>query len=451
MTSNLSTRWNKFLEVVQTYLPQEGEDYKKWFAPIMPVDWENNILTIRVPSPDVYQTIEQSYLDVLSTALLQSFGKDIQLKYQIPAPDRNRLGLSAHRQDNADDDREGTVFQTHLDARLSLEKFYPSTCNRLAYTAALEIIKEPGKSAFNPLFIHGASGVGKTHLMHAIGNKIMEENPEARVVYVPTQTFKRQFVTATIVDKNTDHFYDYYQNIDVLLLDDIQGLASAEATQSAFFQIFNHLKLLGKQIIITSDRPPVELKGMEERLYTRLRWGLTVEIERPDVPLRRVILSNKVQEAGIRLSRDVFDFIVKHTPDNVRDIEGSLTSLMAHSLFNNQPLDLSLAKRVMAQTVGIEEKEVSIRDIIKTVTDFYNVTPEDLASRKRTRIVTNARQLVMYLAKKYTDTPLKVIGSELGNRDHSTVIHGIKSIEEALSVDVRLQKEASELTELLGF
>lgn len=450
MTSPLSTKWNTFLEVVQSYLPREGEDYQKWFAPIMPIAWENNILTIRVPSSDVYKTIEQTYLDVLSNGLVKAFGRDIQLKYQVPSLEQKRLSASRKRS-TQEEDNDAPVFQTHLDSRLSLDAFLPSDCNRLAYAAAGEIIREPGKSAFNPLFVHGASGVGKTHLMHAIGNQIMSDNPDARVVYVPTQTFKRQFVTATIVDKNTDHFFGYYQNIDVLLLDDVQELSEAVATQNAFFQIFNHLKLLGKQIIITSDRPPVELKGMEDRLFTRLRWGLTVEINRPDVQLRKQILTKKVEEAGIKLPKDVFDFIVKHTPDNVRDIEGSLTSLMAHSLFSNRPLNLDLAKKVMTQTVGLEEKEVTVSDIIKAVTDFYNVSAEDLASRKRTRIVTTARQLVMYLSKKYTDTPLKVIGTSLGKRDHSTVIYGIKNIEDLLSIDLKLQKDVSKITERLGF
>lgn len=449
MTSPLSTRWNTFLEVIQGYLPQEGEDYQKWFAPIMPIAWENNILTIRVPSPDVYKTIENKYLDVLSSGLIHAFGRDIQLKYQIPSPTSKPLSPVGQKKEG--NEGGSPVFQTHLDSRLSLEAFYPSDCNRLAYAAAMEIIREPGKSAFNPLFIHGASGVGKTHLMHAIGNRVMAENADARVVYVPTQTLKRQFVTATIVDKNTDHFFSYYQNIDVLLLDDVQELSEAVATQNAFFQIFNHLKLLGKQIIITSDRPPIELKGMEDRLFTRLRWGLTVEINRPDVQLRKQILTKKIEEAGIKLPRDVYDFIIKHTGNNVRDIEGSLTSLMAHSLFRNQPLNLDLAKRVMSQTVGLEEKEMTMDDITKAVTEYYNVTVEELASRKRTRVVTTARQLVMYLSKKYTDIPLKVIGTTLGKRDHSTVIYGIKNIEDLLTNDVKLQKDVAQITEQLGF
>ena len=452
MTASLSARWNKFLAVVQNYLPPEGEDYRKWFAPIQPIEWDNNVLTIRVPSSEVFKTIEQTYLEVLSNGLSEAFGQDIQLKYQVPYPNQNRAGKGAmgHTQDGMEPAADELKFATHLDSRLSMAAFFRSECNRLAYSAAGQIVKDPGNSTFNPLFVHGASGVGKTHLMHAIGNSIIAENPDARVVYVPTQIFKRQFVNATIVDKNTDHFFSYYQNIDVLLIDDIQELSSMTATQNALFQIFNNLKLLGKQIVITSDRPPIELQGMEERLLTRLRWGLTVEIGRPDVHLRRMILTKKVEEAGIKLSKDVFDFIVKHTQGNVRDIEGSLTSIMAHAIFSNKPLDLDLAKRVMAQTVGLEEKELTVKDIIRAVTGFYNVSVEDLQSRKRTRMVTTARHLAMYLSKKYTDTPLKAIGESLGKRDHTTVMYGVKNMESLLSVDVKLQKDLTHLTELLG-
>lgn len=452
MTPQLKTQWCRFLEVVQQKLPPSTNDYKQWFEPIRPITWENNILTIRVPSTECYMRIEQNYLGVLSKGLIEAFGNNVQLQYQIPEERQvePKASPSAYPDALEEVHSEKKGFVTHLDSRLSLQTFYESLCNRLAYSAAVGIIQKPGKNAFNPLFVHGASGVGKTHIMHAIGNEIMHQMPEKKVVYVPAQTFKRQFVTATIVDKNTDHFFDYYQNIDVLLIDDIQEFSDAVATQNAFFQIFNNLKLLGKQIVITSDRAPAELKGLEERLYTRLKWGLTVQIDRPDVQLRKVILKNKVEEAGVTLPEDVFNFIVKHAKDNVRDLEGTLTSLMAHSLFSDQPLDINLAKQVMAQTVGIEESVLTLDDILKIVGEYYNLSKEVIISRKRTRVVTTARQMVMYLAKEYTDTPLKTIGRELGKRDHSTVIYGHKSIQDLKTTDARIAKELSEIIELLN-
>lgn len=452
MTPSLQTQWNKFLEVIQQKLPPSTNDYKQWFEPIKPINWENNILTIRVPSTECYMRIEQSYLEVLSQGLMVAFGQGVQLQYQIPKDHEREPKVDRTEYPNSVGlvSSDEPTFVTHLDSRLSLDTFYESICNRLAYSAAIGIIEKPGKNAFNPLFVHGASGVGKTHIIHAIGNEIIKREPDKKVVYVPAQTFKRQFVTATIVDKNTDHFFDYYQNIDVLLIDDIQELSDAVATQNAFFQIFNNLKLLGKQICITSDRAPAELKGLEERLYTRLKWGLTVEIGRPDAQLRKIILRNKVEEAGVELPEDVFNFIVKHAKDNVRDLEGTLTSLMAHSLFSDQPLNLELAKQVMAQTVGIEESTLTLNDILKIVGEYYNLSREVIIGRKRTRVVTTARQMVMYLAKEYTDTPLKAIGRELGNRDHSTVIYGHKSIDNLRSTDTRLAKELSEIIELLN-
>ena len=447
MTSILTSKWNKALETIRTRLPKEGEAYQKWFAPILPIAWENNILTIRVASAEVYEKIENDFIDELSTGLITAFGENVQIKYQFPAKEEQTI------RPTGTDGSTGAAalgFATHLDGRLSLETFYPSDCNRLAYNAGLQIIKEPGKSLFNPLFIHGASGVGKTHLMHAIGNQITAENPALKVVYIPAQTFKRQFVTATIMDKNNGRFFAYYHNIDVLLIDDIQELREAEGTQNAFFQIFNNLKLLGKQIIITSDRAPIDLKGMEERLYTRLRWGLTVEINRPDAALRKIILTKKIEEAGVKVPAEVFDFIVAHTKDNVRDIEGSLTSLLAHSLFRNAPLNLDLAKQVMAQTVGLEEKAVDLPEIIKCVTTFYNVTREDLESKKRTRTITTARQMVMYLAKKHTSATLKVIGAHLGGRDHSTIKYGIETMEALLSTEQKLRGDLRHISDNLG-
>lgn len=455
MNTHLNTQWQKVLDVIQTKIPLHSTDYQKWFAPIKPIGLKNDVLIIRVPSNECYLRMENDYIELLSKGLVEAFGPKVQLEYQIPdhiaqlpvnAPHKYLNGAESVEQEQA-----GPTFNTHLDRRMTLNNFYQSVCNRLAYSAAKSIISKPGESAFNPLFVYGASGVGKTHIMHAVGNEIIRQNPKARVVYVPTQTFKRQFVTASIVEKNTDNFFNYYQNIDVLLIDDIQELAEAVATQNAFFQIFNNLKLLGKQLIITSDRPPVELKGLEERLYTRLKWGLTVEIERPDPQLRKAILINKLNEAEITLPDDVFSFIIKHTKNNVRDIEGTLTSLMAHALFNNTTLDIDLARKVMAQTIGLDEdKKVTVSDILKTVASYYNVSSSDILGRKRTRIITTARQMVMYLSKVHTDTSLKAVGLELGKRDHSTIIHGYKTIQDLKGVDQRIAKDLTEITALLN-
>lgn len=468
ISSTLINAWDNFLSNVRTSL-HSPQDYHMWFEPIKPIKWEDGVLTVRVPSRDYYSRIESQYLEVLKESLGIAFGDNVKLNYQIPDETLRRTLESMPRQSLRGTDittiqdiepstdlsqsapeAQAAPFRTHLDARMKFDNFYESLCNRLAYTAARSIIKKPGNNAFNPLFIHGASGVGKTHIMHAIGNQLVADNPSMRVIYIPAQTFMRQYVYATIKAKQPELFFDYYHNIDVLLMDDIQEIASASSTQNAFFQIFNNLKLLGKQIIITCDRPPVELKGFEDRLYTRLKWGLTVEIERPDVRLRRMILRSKVKDAGVTLSNDVFDFIVEHAKDNVRDIEGSLTSLMAYSLYNDVPLDIHLAHRVMSQTVGIQDHKTDLSEIIDTTCRYYGVSQEDIESKRRKRVIALARQTVMYLCKEYTDTPLKVIGQALGNRHHSTVIYGYNSIRDLIQSDQKVAKDVKELTTMLG-
>lgn len=473
ISSTLTTAWDHFLSNVKTSL-SSPQDYHMWFEPIRPIDWKDGVLTVRVPSRDYYSHIESEYLEVLKESLVAAFGK-VQLNYEIPnealrrtiesMPKSNRGGATPDTVKDIEPSTDLSLsapqpatapFETHLDKRMNFGNFYESVCNRLAYTAGMTIVKQPGDNAFNPLFVHGHSGVGKTHIIHAIGNKLVEEHPDLRVVYIPAQTFMRQYVYATIKAKQPELFYDYYHHIDVLLMDDIQEIASATSTQNAFFQIFNNLKLLGKQIVITCDRAPSELKGFEDRLYSRLKWGLTVEIEQPDVELRRMILNKKVEEAGMTLPNDVFDFIVANATDNVRDIEGSLTSLMAYSLYNSVPLDIHLARRVMSQTVGFdkirseERKEVQLEDIIRETCLYYGVTEADIESKRRKRDIALARQMVMYLSKEYTDIPLKVIGQALGDRHHSTILYGHKTIRDLMQIDDQVRQDMKILTKKLG-
>lgn len=461
MNTSLESAWRKFLEAVKTQLPSPS-DYHMWFEPLRPISWENGRLTIRVPNREYYDRMENIYMDILSRNLKATFGTNVNLNYQV-LQEKTRTYSTPHtfaqpevRQQVAtptpmlESKRPAQVFNSHLDSRMRLDNFYQSLCNRLACTAASSIIDNPGHNPFNPLFVHGASGVGKTHIMHAIGNEILHRDHSKQIIYVPAATFKQQYVHATMVAKKPEQFFTFYQNVDILLIDDIQELTDATSTQNAFFQIFNNLKLLGKQIVITSDRPPVDLKGLEERLYTRLKWGLTVEIERPDVHLRKTILESMLRKEGVTIPEDVFRFIVKHCKDNVRDIEGSLTSLLAHALYNSTPVDLALAVRVMSQTVGIEEKKLTVMDIAKLVCNYYNVDIDDIMSKKRAHMITQARQITMYLAKEHTSLPLSRIGTELGGRDHSTVIYAHKNIQTLLSTDARLKDEMSEIRELLN-
>lgn len=405
---------------------------------------QDNVLTIRVPSQDYSYKLEGDYFDLFKAALEKAFGEGINLKYLVPT-----VNPATRREEVANAVRQEEAFVTHLDRRMLFGNFYQSICNRLAYTVAQSIVEQPGETAFNPLFIFGASGVGKTHLMHAIGNELVKNKPGYKAVYVPAQTFKRQFVEATITTKKPELFFNYYQNIDLLLIDDIQEFSEAISTQNAFFQIFNHLKMLGKQIVITSDRCPADLKGMEDRLYTRLKWGMTVEIERPDAHLRREILTAKVKEAGVAIPDQVFNFIVKHAKDNVRDLEGALTSLMANAIYCNEEISMELAEKVLSQTVGVEERKINVPEILAAVSRYYNIEESDIISRKRKRDIVQARQVVMYLAKELTDASLAAIGAEMGGRDHSTVIYADRAIRDLLDTDTKFQAELKEIRELL--
>lgn len=440
--SNLSKSWGIFLQEMNALLPDDRE-YNIWFKPLVPVGFEDHILTIRVPSQDYCFKLEEDYFDLFKVALERAFGKGINLTYQFPtAP------VTSSKSEATDVVAQDTFF-SHLDERMNFARFYQSTSNRLAYSVAKSIVDKPGETAFNPLFVYGASGVGKTHILHAIGNELMATRSGYKAVYVPAQTFKRQFVEAIITNKKPEVFYNFYQNVDLLLIDDIQEFSEAMSTQNAFFQIFNHLKLLGKQIVITSDRSPADLKGMEERLYTRLKWGMTVEIDRPDVQLRRVILSEKVKDAGVELPSEVFDFIVKHAKDNVRDIEGALTSLLANAIYCNEEISLELAEKVLTQTVGIEDRKISVPEIMEVVSKFYGIEKADICGRKRNRAVVLARQVVMYLSKEFTEASLSAIGAEVGSRHHSTVIYAEKAINNLLDTDARFRSDFEQIKDLL--
>lgn len=450
MDNHLQHSWELFLKEVYTQLPSQ-KDFNLWFEPLRPVAINGDMLRIRVPSAEYCQQIEDVYLDIVKDSLEKAFGDGIKLQYEAPiAPiHRPRPNNGSAPTTTSENNNRGN-FITHLDERMRMDNFYQSICNRLVCAAAESIISKPGDNAFNPLFVYGASGVGKTHILHAIGNELVKRQPQLKAVYVPAQTFKQQYVEATIKRQDKDLFFNYYQNIDLLLIDDIQEFSEARSTQNAFFQIFNNMKLLGKQIVITSDRAPVDLNGLEERLFTRLKWGLTVEIERPDVQLRKQILTAKVQESGITLPEDVFRFIVKHAKDNVRDLEGALTSLLAHSLYNNLTLDLPLAERVLAQTVGIEEAKLNVPTIMNVVCSYYNLDESDLIGKKRKREIVQARHIVMLLAKEYSNTSLAAIGADLGGRDHSTVIHGIKRIQDDIDTNCKIASEVEEIKELLN-
>ena len=367
-------------------------------------------------------------------------GEGTQLMYSVLTDKENDLSIEIETERGKSSAETTTdEWDSMLINRYTFDNYVEGISNRLPRSVAESVANKPGR-AFNPLFIHGASGVGKTHLVNAIGCKIKELHPELRVLYISAHLFQVQY-TDSILQKSFNDFMRFYQSIDVLIIDDIQEIATLQKTQNAFFHIFNHLHLNGKQLIMTSDRSPMQLKGMEERLITRFKWGLTAEIERPDLELRKNILRSKTHKDGLKFPDEVINYIAEHVDASVRDLEGIIASLMAHSTINNADIDLSLARRIVGDISEYEKPALTIETIIKTVSDFYGVE----VSAINTREVVLVRQAAMYLAKKYLDLSTAKIGLYIGNRDHATVLHACKTVTNLCETDKQFRGELSQI------
>ena len=338
-------------------------------------------------------------------------------------------------------------WDSHLNPKYNFDNYFEGTSNRLVRSSSEAIAQEPGKT-FNPMFVFGASGVGKTHLCHAIGNRIQEIHPEKKVLYISAHLFTVQY-TEAIRKNTTNDFMYFYQGVDVLILDDIQELIGKDKTQNTFFHIFNHLHLLGKQLILTSDKAPVDLQGMEERLITRLKWGLTAELDRPDLDLRKKILKNKISHDGVVIPDDVFNFIASNVTENVRDVEGIVASLLAYSTAFNRMIDLPLTKQVVSRVVKLEKKQVSVESIQDVVCKYYNLELAAIQTNSRKREIVQARQVTMYLAKKYTDSSFSHIGKIVGKRDHATVLHACKTVRDQIETNKSFRSSVEEIEALL--
>ena len=445
--------WNKCLTVIRDFVPEAA--FKTWFLPIVPLACEDKKVTIQVPSQFFYEYIEEKYANVLQTTLYRVFGQGMTLNYRVLAGQNMATNAAIeystekhqtiNNQASAVDGTKAPVtpftriapqeLDPQLNTRYVFDNFYEGACNKLARTAGEAIAKDPGKTTFNPLFLYGSSGVGKTHLCHAIGLRIRELHPEKRILYVSSHLFRIQYTDA--VRKNTTNdFLNFYQRLDVLILDDIHELIGMNKTQNAFFHIFNNLHQLGKQLVLTSDKPPVDLHGMEERLITRLKWGLTAEIAKPDTELRKLILRNKVEHENINLKEDVFEYIIQHVTDNIRDLEGVLVSLIANSLINNVEIDMALARKVVRQVVGEskENKQLAVEIILDFICKYFNLDKSLVCTASRKHEIVQARQITMYLAKKLTAYSYAHIGKIVGGKDHATVVHACKTVKDQMEI-----------------
>ena len=452
--------WNRCLEIIRDNIPEQT--YKTWFLPIKPLKFEDKTLVVQVPSQFFYEFLEDKFIDLLRKTLYRVFGEGTKLMYNIMVDKSSRPQQTVtleSTQRTIIPQQKPTQTKTipqipvpeldpHLNPEYNFDTFIEGYSNKLSRSVAEAVALNPAKTIFNPLFIYGASGVGKTHLANAIGTKIKELYPEKRVLYVSAHLFQVQY-TDSVRNNTTNDFINFYQTIDVLIIDDIQEFAGVTKTQNTFFHIFNHLHQNGKQLILTSDRAPVLLQGMEERLITRFKWGMVAELEKPTVELRRNILINKIHRDGLNFPAEVIDYIAENVGDSVRDLEGIVISIMAHSTIYNRDIDLELAQRIVRKVVNKENKEISVNDIIDCVCKHFGLDSNLIYSKSRKREVVQARQIAMFLAKNHTELSTAKIGSMIGGKDHATVLHACKTVKELREVDKAFQSELEEIQSTL--
>ena len=452
MQTELNILWAQCQQILRDNLSQSA--YQTWFAPVVAVQWQDNVLVLQVKSQFIVEYIEENYLNLLSRVLRKVFGPQLQLEYRVlMAGDAINVPSSPVQSSAASAPLAVAkapveAWDSQLNTQYTFDNFIKGEPNKLARAAAVEIAKNPGKTIFNPLFLYGGSGVGKTHLAYAIGNEVCRLNPEARVLYVSANTFKLQFQDAVNHNRVPD-FLLFYQSADVLIVDDIQYFADLKGTQDTFFQIFNHLQQSHKQLILTSDRSPMELRGVQDRLLSRFKWGLSAEITRPDYQLRHDILLYRVRKDGIKLNDDIITFVANNVTENIRDLEGVLVSLLAYSTLTDSPIDLPLAQVVVGRLVALQPKTYNTNDIIRTTCQYLNISDKVIAAKTRTREAVRARNIVMYLIKKYTDSSLAQIGAYV-HRDHATVAYSLSTLEGQLSYDAVLRQDIKSIENALG-
>ena len=461
MINSHSALWDKCLALIKENVSEQ--QYKTWFSPIVFESFseKDKTLLVQVPSPYVYEYLEEYYIDLLSRVLSKCFGVGVRLTYRIVADKTHGLTTDVQAGeavgiDHPQSTSRGNKAPTPLDAAVpqdlnpqlnpkqTFNNFIEGNSNKLPRTVGLSIAEHPGKSTFNPFYMFGPSGCGKTHLINAIGVRCKELYPQKRVLYVSARLFQVQF-TDSLLKKRINDFINFYQSIDVLIVDDIQEWATATSTLDTFFHIFNHLFRNGKQIILASDRPPVDLQGMKDRLLTRFSCGLIAEMEKPNVELCVDILKNKCRRDGLKIPEDVIRYIAETARGSVRDLQGVINSLLAYSVVYNCNVDMHLAERVIKRAVKVDNHPLTVDDILEKVCNHFNVTQQNVFSRSRKREYVLVRQVSMYLAQKYTKMPASRIGQLIGNRDHSTVIHSCSTIEKRLKIDKDFQSEMTEI------
>ncbi|HKM93889.1 MAG TPA: chromosomal replication initiator protein DnaA [Prolixibacteraceae bacterium] len=473
MNKNHHQIWNDCLAIIKDNV--QPISFRTWFEPIKPLKLEGNILTIQVPSPFFYEYLEEQYIDILRKTLKKTIGNNAKLEYNVVMSDHQQSSssLTVNYPTNngaklnnrpvsipikADTSTIKNPFvipgiqKLHIDPQLkkdnTFDNFIEGECNRLARSAGYAVAQNPGGTAFNPLMIFGDSGLGKTHLAHAIGIEVKERYPDKVVLYVNASKFITQYSEATR-NNNRNDFLHFYQMIDVLIIDDVQEFAGKEKTQETFFHVFNHLHQLGKQLILTSDKAPIDIKGIEQRLLSRFKWGLTTDLQTPDYQTRLAILKKKTYKDGLTMPDEVLEYIAEHIDTNVRELEGALISLLAQSTLNKRDITIDLAMELINKIIKQSKHEITIDYIQKIVCDYFNMTSDSLQSKTRKREIVQARQIAMFFSKSLTKSSLASIGAQIGQKDHATVLHACKTVNNLIDTDKQFKMDVDEIEKRL--
>lgn len=463
MEVSSGTVWNDCLEVIRENVGEEN--FNTWFKPISPLRVDGDVLTIQVPSQFFYEWLEDNYVPVLKRAIHTVLGPTGRLEYSVVVDSGNQQApvVSVNYPANGAGNRRSTMngisdeyspfsfkalnpqtVNSRLNAAYSFDNFVEGDCNRLARSAGVAVAKKPGVTSFNPLMLYGGVGVGKTHLVQAIGNEIKNNMPNKVVLYVDQSDFTNQFLNALQNHKLQD-FQSFYQQVDLLILDDVQFLAGREKTQEMFFHIFNQLHQSGKQIIMTSDCPPRDMKGFQERLLSRFKWGLTADLQEPDFETKLAIINRKMLADGIQIPTEVSEYLAYSVDTNLRDMEGVLNSLIFHATLLKKEIDLELAKEVLKNIIKEIQSDVSVDFIQKTVAESFKIDLEVMKGKVKKREIVIPRQVAMYFCKRYTQLTLALIGENFGGRDHSTVIHALESVEDMMKTDPNFKATVDDL------
>lgn len=468
MEKNAEKVWANCLKIIKDIV--ERQHFKTWFEPIVPVVFKENVLIIQVPSQFFFEYLEEHYVNLLAKTLKREVGKGACLEYRILVDSGNGSNKPLTM------DVPGQGYKTYsnnemnfpliidnpiknpfvipglrkmqIDPQLNpiytFESLIEGDCNRVARRAGKTVAEKPGASSFNPLVIYGGVGLGKTHLAQAIGNEVKRVNPNKVVLYVSSEKFINQFIDHGRNNAIND-FIHFYQLIDVLIVDDVQFFAKAEKSQDALFAIFNHLHQSGKQLVLTSDKAPKDLEGVQERLLSRFRWGLNADMQIPDYDTRIEILEWKMKNDGLEIPKEVVKYIAYNINGNIRELEGTMISLLAQSSLNGREIDLDLAKKVLRNFVKSSNKEITIDTIQKMVCEYFNVPYDKLLQKTRKREIVQVRQICMFLAKTFTKNSLKNIGEHFGGRDHTTVMHSCQTVKDLMDIDTSFRENVLEL------